>query len=148
MLTGGLDIQGAPTNFTNFVGIGAAFGQIPWIFVIAGVFALVLGLVLRYTRFGRYTYAIGSNPEAARRAGIRVDRHLLKVYALSGALAGVAGWMSVAQFSGTTIAGHTTDNLDAIAAVVLGGTSLFGEWVPSEAQLSEFSSRLCLQTVF
>jgi ribose transport system permease protein len=78
------------------------------------------------TRFGRHTYAIGSNPEAARRVGINVDRHLIKVYALSGLLAGVAGVLSLARFSTTTIASHSTDNLSAIAAVVLGGTSLFG----------------------
>ena len=78
------------------------------------------------TRFGRYTYAVGSNEEAARRAGVNVDRHLIKVYALAGTLAGLAGFLSLARFSTTTIGGHDTDNLQAIAAVVIGGTSLFG----------------------
>jgi len=80
----------------------------------------------RRSRFGRYTYAIGSNAEAARRAGIAVDRHLIKVYALSGWMAGIAGLLSLANFGSTTIAGHTTDNLTVITAVVLGGASLFG----------------------
>src|SRR5262249_59834376 len=78
------------------------------------------------TGFGRYTYAVGSNEEAARRAGINVDRHLIKVYALQGTLAGLAGFLSLARFSTTTIGGHDTDNLQSIAAVVIGGTSLFG----------------------
>ncbi len=60
-----------------------------WLIVISFAIAIVGGLVLAYTRFGRYTYAIGSNPEAGRRAGIAVDRHLIKVYALAGALSGV-----------------------------------------------------------
>jgi len=83
-------------------------------------------ITLRFTRFGRYTIAIGSNEEAARRVGINVDRHLLKVYALSGVLAGIAGMMSLSRFANTTIQGHDTDNLQSIAAVVIGGTSLFG----------------------
>jgi ribose transport system permease protein len=70
--------------------------------------------------------AVGSNAEAARRAGIKVERHLIKVYALMGLLAGFAGFLNLARFSSTTIAGHATDNLQAIAAVVIGGTSLFG----------------------
>jgi ribose transport system permease protein len=88
--------------------------------------ALVFGVILRMTRFGRYTYAVGSNAEAPRRAGIHVDRHLVKIYALAGTLAGLAGFLSLARFSTTTLGGHSTDNLNAIAAVVLGGTSLFG----------------------
>jgi ribose transport system permease protein len=94
--------------------------------VIAVGVAIVFGVVLAATRFGRHTYAIGSNEEAARRAGINVDRHLIAVYGIAGLLAGLAGYMSLARFSTTTISGHSTDNLQAIAAVVLGGTSLFG----------------------
>ncbi len=82
--------------------------------------------MLHLTRFGRYTYAIGSNAEAARRAGISVSRHLIKVYALSGLLSGLGGVLSLAYFTTTTISGHVTDNLTAISAVVIGGTSLFG----------------------
>ncbi len=87
---------------------------------------MVFGLVLAHTGFGRYTYAIGSNPEAARRVGINVDLHLIKVYALAGMLSGLAGVMSLAYFTTTTIAGHPLDNLTVITAVVLGGASLFG----------------------
>ena len=94
--------------------------------LIAFAVAIVFGIILAATRFGRYTYAVGSNEEAARRAGVTVDRHLIKVYALAGTLAGLAGFLSLARFSTTTIGGHATDNLRRIAAVVIGGTSLFG----------------------
>ncbi len=86
----------------------------------------MFGIVLAQTRFGRYTYAIGSNMEGARRSGVNVDRHLIKVYALAGTLSGLAGYMALARFGTTSISGHSTDNLNAIAAVVIGGTSLFG----------------------
>jgi ribose transport system permease protein len=126
LITGGTDLTGMPNSLTNTIGYGLLFGQIPYQVVIAGVVAVVCGLLLAYTRFGRYTYAAGSNDEAARRVGINVSWHLIKVYALMGTLAGVAGCMSLAHFTSTTIASHTTDNLSAIAAVVIGGTSLFG----------------------
>jgi ribose transport system permease protein len=93
----------------------------------AGAVTVVFGLVLHLTRFGRYTYAIGSNPEAARRAGVNVNWHLTKVYALAGLRSGLGGILSLAYFTTTTISGHVTDNLTAISAVVIGGTSLFGD---------------------
>ena len=81
---------------------------------------------LRETAAGRHVYAIGNNPEAARLAGIATDRLLLGVYALAGLLYGVAALLSVARTGvGDPQAGQT-ENLDAITAVVLGGTSLFG----------------------
>jgi ribose transport system permease protein len=126
VITDGVDLRDVPFSLVDSVGTGKLFDQIPWLVVIAVVIAVVFGVVLAGTRFGRHTYAIGSNVEAAQRAGINVDRHLVKIYALSGFLAGLAGFMSLARFSTTTIGGHSTDNLQAIAAVVLGGTSLFG----------------------
>jgi ribose transport system permease protein len=126
IITGGVDVREVPAKLVTSIGVGRLFGQIPWLVVIAGAVAIVFGVVLAATRFGRHTYAIGSNDEAARRAGINVDRHLIMVYGISGLLAGLAGYMSLARFATTTIGGHSTDNLQAIAAVVLGGTSLFG----------------------
>jgi ribose transport system permease protein len=125
IITGGVDVRDIPSKLTVKVGIGQ-FAGVPWIVWISAVVTVVFGLVLAFTRFGRYTYAIGSNAEAARRVGIRVDRHLVKIYALSGLLAGMAGVLNLARFATTTIGGHSSDNLSAIAAVVLGGTSLFG----------------------
>jgi ribose transport system permease protein len=126
IITDGVDIREVPPRLITSIGVGRLFDQIPWLVVIAAAVAIVFGVVLAATRFGRHTYAIGSNAEAARRAGINVDRHLIAVYGLSGVLAGLAGYMSLARFATTTIGGHSTDNLQAIAAVVLGGTSLFG----------------------
>jgi ribose transport system permease protein len=125
LITGGIDVRGVPLRLTTTIGIGQLSG-VPYVVIIAAAVTAVGAVTLSMTRFGRYTYAIGSNAEAARRAGINVDRHLIKVYALSGFLAGMAGMVSLARFSTTTIGGHSTDNLAAIAAVVLGGTSLFG----------------------
>jgi ribose transport system permease protein len=126
VITGGVDQRDVPFKLITTIGTGRLFNQIPWLVIIAFAVAIVFGVILAGTRFGRYTYAIGSNEEAARRAGIPVDRHLIKVYALAGTLAGLAGFLSLARFSTTTIGGHDTDNLSAIAAVVIGGTSLFG----------------------
>ena len=125
LITGGADFRTVPNRLVTTIGLGSVLG-VPWLIAISFVVAVVGGLVLAFTRFGRYTYAIGSNPEASRRAGIGVDRHLIKVYALSGLLAGVGGILSLASFGTTTIAGHAFDNLEVITAVALGGASLFG----------------------
>jgi fructose transport system permease protein len=93
--------------------------------VALGLFALAW-FALSQTAWGRRVYAIGDNPEAARLMGIRVRRVLLGVYALAGAIYGLAALLLVARTGvGDPNAGQT-DNLDSITAVVLGGTSLFG----------------------
>ncbi len=125
LITGGHDVATVPSKLASSIGQGSLFG-IQWLIIISFLVALLFGLILAFTRFGRYTYAIGSNPEAARRVGINVDRYLIGVYALSGLMAGVAGIMNLAYFSTTTISGHPLDNLVVITAVVLGGASLFG----------------------
>ena len=126
VITGGVDLRNVPTVMVNSVGFGNVFWQVPTLAVIAAV-VIVIGIVaLHRTRFGLYTYAIGSNPEAGRRSGLNVPRHLIKVYALSGLLAGFAGWLNLAFFQSTTIGGQSTTNLSVIAGVVIGGTSLFG----------------------
>jgi len=124
LITGGADVRDVPLTLIN-VSTGTLF-TLSWIIWIAAGVTLVGGLVLALTRFGRHTYVIGSNPEAGRRAGINVDRHLLALYMMSGTLAGLAGWLSLTRFATTTIAGHSTDALQVITGVVLGGTSLFG----------------------
>jgi len=108
------------------VGHGQWIPGVPNLIPIALLVVLGGYVLLHKAVFGRHTYAIGSNPEAARRAGINVERHLVKVYIIGGTAAGFAGFLSLAYFSTTSIAGHTTDNLQAITAVALGGTSLFG----------------------
>jgi simple sugar transport system permease protein len=100
------------------------------IFPVPGLFFLVAvviyGVVLKFTAFGRYVYAIGGNEEAARLSGIDVARVKIVTYAISGMLAGVAAVLFVAQYrQGKPDAGAGLE-LDAIAAVVIGGTSLMG----------------------
>lgn len=95
--------------------------------LIAAVLCLGVFYLLRYTRFGLHTYAIGSDLEASRRMGINIARHLTVVYMLCGALAGVAGVLTVAQFGvASPNAGGESGLLNAIAATVIGGASLFG----------------------
>jgi ribose transport system permease protein len=125
IITGGLDVRDVPAELTTTIGFGDVAG-VPWVAIIALALAVGAGWLLSTTRFGQHTYAIGSNPEAARRVAIRVDRHLVKVYALSGICAGIAAFLALAKLGTTTIGGHTSDNLAAFTAVVLGGTSLFG----------------------
>jgi ribose transport system permease protein len=126
LITGGVDEREVPFKLITTIGSGRLFDQLPWLVLIAAVVALIFGIILAQTRFGRYTYAIGSNAEGVRRTGVNVDLHLIKVYALGGTLAGFAGFLALARFGTTSIGGHSTDNLDAIAAIVIGGTSLFG----------------------
>lgn len=125
VITDGIDDR-APVEFAREIGVGRAFGVVPWIVIIAIGVAVLMSVLLNETVFGRHTFAIGASKAAAERSGIRVDRHLMKVYALAGALAGIAGFLALARFGTTTISGHVEDNLKAITAVVLGGASLLG----------------------
>ena len=125
IITGGLDVRAVPELLVDHVGTGTIVG-IPVLVVIAAVATVIAALLLHLTRFGSRTFAIGSNAEAARRAGIPVRSHTIKIYMLAGAMAGLGAMMAVARFSTTTIGGHAADNLSTISAVVLGGTSLFG----------------------
>jgi ribose transport system permease protein len=104
---------------TDILGISV----LVWIFAVVAVLGWVL---LNRTTFGRRTVAVGGNPEAARLAGIKVQRHTMYLYALAGLAAGIAGVMMLAR----TTAGSSTHGqlyeLDAIAAVVVGGTLLAG----------------------
>jgi ribose transport system permease protein len=125
ILTNGTDIRAVPEVLVDAIGSGAIAG-VPVLVVIAAAVALVGAVVLHLTRFGVHVFAVGSDKEAARRAGIQVGRKLVAIYVLSGTLAGLAAMMSTARFATTTIGGHAMDNLSTISAVVLGGTSLFG----------------------
>lgn len=108
-----------------YLGNGYVFGlPIPAIILIATL--IVSGLILKLTPFGRCVYGIGSNEDAARLSGVPVRRYLTSVYVISGLCAAIAGLVYSSQLSvGTPIAGQAYE-LDAIAAVVVGGTSLFG----------------------
>lgn len=124
LLSDGSDIRTVPDALMA-VGHGS-LGGVPYLVIATAIVAVVAAIVLHMTRFGRHTFLIGSNPEGARRAGINVSAHLLRLYILSGALAGFAAMLSLGRFSTTTLEGHGQDPLEAITAVVLGGTSLTG----------------------
>lgn len=108
-----------------FIGNGSLLGiPIPSILLIVSL--LLCAVVLNFTPFGRSIYALGSNEDAARLSGVPVNRYKVAVYGISGFFAGLAGLVYSSQLSiGTPIAGQGYE-LDAIAAVVVGGTSLFG----------------------
>jgi rhamnose transport system permease protein len=90
------------------------------------VLTVVVGVFLARTPWGRYIYAIGSNPEASRFSGIPVQRILLALYAFSGLMAGLAAVIFVSRVTTTRADAGTGLELDVIAAVVLGGTSING----------------------
>jgi ribose transport system permease protein len=126
LMTNGSNASGTPAELQQNIGLAEVFG-IPVPFLIAAGGVIVLGLLLSRTRFGEHTYLIGSNEEAARRGGIRIGRHLLVLYVLCGAMAGLAGLLEVSRFGVASVStGHTTELIAAIAAVVIGGASLTG----------------------
>jgi len=109
----------------QFIGSGAIFGVPTTVLMMATIY-LLLWFVLERTRYGRHIYAVGGNKEAARLAGIKVKRVLTSVYVISGLTAGIAGIMFASRVRSGQVTGGEGYELDAIAAVILGGTSLFG----------------------
>jgi fructose transport system permease protein len=118
------DLPPAMTFFGNTVAFGSAAFNYGTVFMV--LMYVFMWWALRDTQPGRHVYAVGNNPEATRLTGIATDRVLVGVYVLAGAFYGIAALLSVARTGvGDPNAGQT-ENLDAITAVVLGGTSLFG----------------------
>jgi ribose transport system permease protein len=124
LLTIGSVSKTAPDALVNF-GLSRMLG-VPMSVLIAAIVTAPAAIVLAGTRFGLHCYAVGSNREGARRAGIRVQRTIVAVFVIMGGLASVAGIVDLARFSSASVAAHQSDNLAAIAAVIIGGTSLFG----------------------
>ncbi|MGF1937470.1 MAG: ABC transporter permease subunit [Nostoc sp. ChiQUE02] len=111
----------------NFAWVGNTYiGPIPWLVIIALLTVIASWFILRQTVLGVQIYAVGGNERAARLTGIKVNRVLLFVYGISGLLAGLAGIMSASRlYSASGVLGQGYE-LDAIAAVILGGTSFTG----------------------
>ncbi|QUX93426.1 ABC transporter [Marinomonas sp. A3A] len=119
--------DGSPVSgFTKeFAMLGNALDR--WMpVVIFIVVAIIFHIVMRYTRFGKFTYAIGANPQAARVSGINIDRHLIKVYTIAGLLVGLAAMVAIARIKTAQAGMGLMYELDAIAAAVIGGVSLSG----------------------
>ena len=118
--------SGFPTSFTN-IGGGYISNQLPIALLVMLGFALVLGVLLHATRFGRYLYAIGSNREAARFSGIPVTRARVTIFLLSGLMAGVAAIVYLGYFGSVQAdAAQGSDLVNVVTAVVLGGVDIFG----------------------
>ena len=116
--------KGQPISFPtdSFAAIGQGLNPI-WIFLLV---AAVMHVLLRYTRYGKYTYAIGANPQAARVTGIDVERQLVKIYAVAGLLSALAGIVVAARGLTAQAGMGMMYELDAIAMAVIGGVSLSG----------------------
>lgn len=124
IISGGLPVSGLPKEL-SFLGDGTVFG-IPFVLIVLLICAVITHITLHSTKLGRYTYAIGSNKEAAIYAGIPVGYYTVAVYAISGLLTGLASMIETSRLmTGQPTAGQAYE-LQVIAAVVIGGGSLTG----------------------
>ena len=123
-LTGGFDNAGLPDPLP-FIGYGDVLG-VPMPTLITGVFFVVMAFVLSSTKIGRYVYAMGSNEMGARQVGINIRAYKLGVYVISGLCCALAAVVLMARMDSSSGKMAQMFELDAIAAVILGGTSLFG----------------------
>ncbi len=132
----GLPVQGtaalvarivvAAVLIAGFVALMNAQGGVPIPVVVLLAVAIAGSFLTQNTTFGRYLYAIGGNPDAARLSGISLRRHILAAFCLMGALAGVAALLHTARLQSASPDAGNLMELDAIAACVIGGTSLMG----------------------
>ena len=125
IITGGQSIYVFPKSFLNFFGVGYLW-FIPMPVVIASVVVIVAQYSLSQTRFGRYVYAIGGNSEAARLAGVKVTLMIVITYMIAGITYAVGGTILTARLNSAQPIAGVGYELDAIAAAVIGGTSLSG----------------------
>ena len=124
IISNGLPVHNIPQSF-SYLGEGTLAG-VPFVLWILLICAVLVHIILEHTKVGRYAFAIGSNPDAAFYAGIPVAFHTTSVYALSGMLTGLAGMIEASRLmTGQPTAGQGYE-LQAIAAVVIGGGSLRG----------------------
>lgn len=125
LLTAGASVVDLPPQLVTLGG-GKILGFLPVPVLIALILAIVAHFLLSQTPFGRYAYAMGGSRRAASRAGVAIDKYTILIYAFSGLFAAVSGVLVVARFvTGSPLAG-ANDELNSIAAVVIGGASLFG----------------------
>jgi ribose transport system permease protein len=126
VITHGANVPYLPRALQSGFAVNKVGGVVPMPVILSLVIVAALWFVMAKTRFGIRTLAIGSAPSAANRAGIDTDRHVLKLFVMMGLLAGIAAVIDISRFATTNIGGHQTENVQAIAAAVIGGTSLFG----------------------
>jgi ribose/xylose/arabinose/galactoside ABC-type transport system permease subunit len=124
-LTGGVPVYGSPSAFGAVFGFGRLFG-IPAPIYITAIFVAIMYVVLNWTRFGRYLYAVGGNIKASRLSGINTRRTLFLAYVLCAALTSIAGLMLTARLETGEANIGSSMPLESIAACVIGGVSLRG----------------------
>ncbi|MFB0546546.1 MAG: ABC transporter permease, partial [Anaerolineae bacterium] len=101
-------------------------GPVPVPVIIFLLFVLIAYIILRYTQYGRYIYAVGGNPEAARLSGLNIDLLITSVYGIVGFFCGLGGFVLAARLNSAEQRAGVGYELEVIASVVIGGTSLFG----------------------
>lgn len=122
--TDGRPITGLPSSFA-FLGRGYV-GNVPFPIILMLIIFILAYIILKLTRFGRYVYATGGNINAARASGIKVGNVIISTFAISGFLSGLTGMVLASRLNSAQPTAGMGYELDAIAAVVLGGTNLFG----------------------
>lgn len=122
--TDGRPITGLPSSFA-FLGRGYV-GNVPFPIILMLIIFILAYILLKLTRFGRYVYATGGNINAARASGIKVGNVIISTFAISGFLSGLTGMVLASRLNSAQPTAGVGYELDAIAAVVLGGTNLFG----------------------
>ena len=126
VILGGNARSGFPTSFTN-IGGGYIHNELPYALLVLIGTAIVLGVVLHSTRFGRYLYTIGANREASRFSGVPDTRVRVSIFVLSGLTAGVAGIVYLGYFGSVQAdAASGSELITVVTAVVLGGVDIFG----------------------
>ncbi|MDA8300377.1 MAG: ABC transporter permease [Actinomycetota bacterium] len=125
LIDGGVAVFNLPNLVGTIGGLDLA-GWLPVMFVVTVAVLLAFWWLLSKTRFGLWTYALGSNRKAAVRAGVGVRRHLVAVYSISGILAAVAALSDLTRYTAASTTLGVNDELTAIAAVIIGGVSLAG----------------------
>jgi len=125
IITNGADLPYLPVQLQDSFGAKLIAG-VPAPALVVGLLVLFLWALIKFSRFGLHTLALGSSMTAAERAGLRVERQTIKIFVLAGLLCGFGGLLDLSRFATTNVAGHTTDALAAVAGAVIGGTSLFG----------------------
>jgi len=126
VILGGNARSGFPTSFTN-IGGGYIHNELPYALLVLIATAIVLGVVLHGTRFGRYLYTIGANREASRFSGVPDTRVRVSIFVLSGLMAGVAGIVYLGYFGSVQAdAASGSELITVVTAVVLGGVDIFG----------------------
>jgi ribose transport system permease protein len=126
LLSNGGNIAGLPNQLQTSIGLNMVWGLVPLPALVTIILAVLVHLVLWYTRLGLRSLAMGSSRAAAERAGIKIPQQTMTLTMIAGGLAGLAGFVDIARFGSTAATGHTQDALNAVTAVIIGGTLMMG----------------------